>query len=133
MLSKQTTCLYLHLDLSAMTENEITYLYQYVGDRIRSKRIEQGISQESLASQLSLSRASVANIENGRQKISLHLLIDIIQIFSSEIQYFLPTFKNEQISLKREWKEQVKHKAKDKESQKKLTSFLENIIRDTEE
>ncbi len=51
--------------------------YAEVGRLIRRAREASGLTQEELASQVSLTRTSVTNIEKGRQKLLLHTIIDI--------------------------------------------------------
>src|SRR4051812_36632308 len=54
--------------------------YSQIGRSIRKLRIRPNgpnLSQEDLAGAISLTRASVANIERGRQKIMAHTLLDI--------------------------------------------------------
>lgn len=53
-----------------------TAIYKLVGKRISERRREIGLIQEELAQRVGLSRASVANIERGEQKIQLHTLVD---------------------------------------------------------
>lgn len=59
-----------------MQGNEI---YKIVGNRIALRRNEIGLIQEELAQRVGLSRASVANIERGEQKIQLHTLVDFAE------------------------------------------------------
>jgi len=51
--------------------------YRDVGRRVRDARKKSGMTQQSLASKVSLSRASITNLEMGRQKLMLHTLVDI--------------------------------------------------------
>lgn len=52
-------------------------LYEAVGSDLRARRTARGMKQEDLALQIGLSRASVANMEAGRQTMSLHLLAEL--------------------------------------------------------
>lgn len=52
-------------------------LYGEVGQRIRAARKAIGMSQELLALSIGVSRASVANIEAGRQGLLLRVLVSI--------------------------------------------------------
>jgi transcriptional regulator with XRE-family HTH domain len=72
-----------------MTPDEQGYLYKSIGKQIKSLRNRSRISQEELADKLGLSRASVVNIEKGRQHASLHLLMDLSRIFKVSLQDFL--------------------------------------------
>ena len=51
--------------------------YREVGRRVREARKRTNMTQQFLATRVSLSRASVTNLEMGRQKLMLHTLIDI--------------------------------------------------------
>ena len=73
-----------------MTEVEEKYLYEYVGDQIKTLRNKAGFSQEDLAEKLSKSRVSIVNIEKGRQHPSLHFLIEIGRIFNVSVDFFIP-------------------------------------------
>jgi transcriptional regulator with XRE-family HTH domain len=43
--------------------------YKKVGENIRARRKERGLSQEGLAKAIGLKRPSMSNIEKGRQNI----------------------------------------------------------------
>ncbi len=55
---------------------DIRPIYVRIGRRIRRRRNELGRTQEWLSDRVNLSRASIANIETGRQQIMLHQLYD---------------------------------------------------------
>jgi transcriptional regulator with XRE-family HTH domain len=81
-------------------------LYQEVGRRIRSARERSGLklSQEKLAKKLNMSRASIVNIEAGRQHAPLHLLWLISGAIETELALLIPrreelTSKASQVSL----------------------------------
>ena len=52
-------------------------IYQALGERIRARRRQLRMTQEVLAAQLGVSRASVASIETGRQNVLVHHLCSI--------------------------------------------------------
>ena len=54
-------------------------LYGLVGVELRKRRIGRRLKQEDLAFRVGMSRASVANIEGGRQTISLHQFVDLTE------------------------------------------------------
>ena len=56
---------------------QVERVYQQVGDRVADRRHELGITQEEFAERLGCSRASVANIETGRERLLLHRLVNI--------------------------------------------------------
>jgi transcriptional regulator with XRE-family HTH domain len=49
-------------------------IYQQIGIVIRSRRKQLSMTQQQLAAHLGISRASLANIEVGRQKVFVHHL-----------------------------------------------------------
>ena len=65
-------------DLAA-ANRAINELYERVGERITRLRITQGLTQSDLAKQIGLQRSSVANIEVGRQRTPLHVLVAAAQ------------------------------------------------------
>ncbi len=56
-------------------------IYRAIGERVRDIRKECGLTQEQLAEQVGLSRPAIANIEVGRQRIYLHDLDRMAEIF----------------------------------------------------
>lgn len=72
-----------------MQKEEQKYLYELIGNQIKELRKKAVFSQEDLANKLNLSRASIVNIENGRQHPSLHLLIDLTRILNVSLDTFL--------------------------------------------
>lgn len=67
--------------------------YKLLGERIRAarERHRPRMSQIQLASQLSLSRASVVNIEAGRQHPPLDTLWEIADALTIELHDLIPT------------------------------------------
>lgn len=68
-------------------------LYRAVGERVRQARISQPdkLSQAALAERLGVSRASVVNIEAGRQHAPLHLLWKVAQHLHVELSSLIPS------------------------------------------
>lgn len=65
-------------DLVAATA-AITNLYRALGAHLAEARKQRGVRQADLATAVGLTRASVANIENGVQRIQVHTLIAAAQ------------------------------------------------------
>lgn len=61
-----------------------------MGDLVRQHREKQGLSQAALSKRVGLSRASVANIEKGRQRIPLHHLYRLAQALGVNAHTLLP-------------------------------------------
>ena len=62
--------------------DSVAGLYQEFGHRLTRLRKSRDISQEELGAKLRLSRASIANIEAGRQRILLHHLFQLADVLS---------------------------------------------------
>lgn len=65
-------------------------LYRFVGSEIRRRRERQGKTQDELALRIGLSRASVANLEAGRQAVPLHHLVEIATALGASAAHLLP-------------------------------------------
>jgi transcriptional regulator with XRE-family HTH domain len=70
--------------------NKPDVFYRKVGENIRGKRKERGLSQEGLAKAVGLKRPSMSNIEKGRQNILLHTFCDIAETLDSNLSALLP-------------------------------------------
>ncbi len=65
-------------------------LYRTLGAMIRRRRKTLGLTQAKLAGDLGISRASVANVETGRQKILVHQLYRYAKALEMSVVDFLP-------------------------------------------
>jgi DNA-binding XRE family transcriptional regulator len=72
--------------------DDVPGLYTAVGRKIRSARDRSSprLSQDNLAKRLGISRASIVNIEAGRQHAPLDLLWKIAQILELELTMLIP-------------------------------------------
>ncbi len=68
-------------------------LYRLVGERIRTMRQHTAprMSQAQLAERLNVSRASIVNIEAGRQRPPLHVLWQIAEVLGTELSVLIPS------------------------------------------
>jgi transcriptional regulator with XRE-family HTH domain len=67
-----------------------TSFYKRVGQLIREARNRAELSQEDLGSAAHLRRSSISNIENGRQHILVHTLVEISDALGVEPETLLP-------------------------------------------
>jgi len=74
-----------------MTNEMSTRLYIIIGEKI--KKYRQKYSQEELAEKIHLSRASVANIETGRQHPTIETLWDIASALNIDPHILLPSLE----------------------------------------
>lgn len=65
--------------------------YRQLGARIRKLRNQRKLSQDGLAKLVDLSRASLTNIERGRQHPSLYTFCGIVEHLKVEISELLPS------------------------------------------
>lgn len=67
-------------------------LYADLGRRIRDSRREQGLTQEQLGARLAppVTRASIANIETGKQRVLVHTLMQLAEAMKMPLEELLP-------------------------------------------
>lgn len=110
-----------------MTANDRNRFYAILGDKIRSARIKAGLKQEAFADLLKLSRASIVNIEKGRQHTPIHALWDIAKILGIGVTELLPQFSHSE-KVKPELKKlAIKELKGDSLSQEKIIGFLSEV------
>lgn len=119
-----------YLNLRMMNDEQVQKVYHLLGERIRLQRMQRKIKQEVLADQLNMSRTSIVNIEKGRQRPSIHLLLELSSIFRIEVVDLIPPYPEitPSDSIGAEWKERVKQETEgDSSSKEKLTKFLKEV------
>lgn len=75
------------------------WMYEQIGRRIRVERQRKKFSQERLAQAAELSRASIVNIEHGRQKVMVHSLYAIADVLDIDVCALIPS-KDQQDRVK---------------------------------
>ncbi len=71
-----------------MEESE---LYPRFGQLVRRHRERLGLNQAEIGQAIGLTRASIANIETGRQRIPLHHLYRLARVLKVDVHALLPT------------------------------------------
>jgi transcriptional regulator with XRE-family HTH domain len=107
-------------------------LYRELGKNIREMRERPGqnLSQEKLAKRLKISRASIVNIEAGRQRAPLHLLWQIAEVLGTDLALLIPrredlVLPSSPASLDEEMLKQIEDEAQgNAETVKLLTGFV---------
>jgi transcriptional regulator with XRE-family HTH domain len=117
-----------------MTQAERTRLYLLLGKRILQLRTENKFSQEELGKRTHLSRASIVNIEKGRQHPPLHILWEIADCFGVQICDLLPSGESLKNQIDTTRLEEVVRKGLSEavvknypEAESDLTKFLNSI------
>lgn len=75
-------------------------IYGCIGERVKRAREELGWSQEDIASEVGMSRASLANIELGKVRVSIHKLQDVADVLGIPYSKLIPTRAEVQRSIK---------------------------------
>ncbi len=65
-------------------------LYTIFGSRVRALRERRNVTQEELGRRVDLSRTSITNIEQGRQRVLLHQIVDIAAALNAKPGDLLP-------------------------------------------
>ena len=69
---------------------EVPALYKRLGATIKAQRRALGLTQQQLANQLGTSRASLANVETGRQRVLVHQLYELASQLNISVHELLP-------------------------------------------
>ena len=80
--------------MSSWTEADVD---NYVGGRIRERRVELGLSQSSVADQLDLTFQQIQKYERGYNRVSASRLYDLSKILNVDIEYFFEGFRDDDI------------------------------------
>ncbi|MCZ7459188.1 helix-turn-helix domain-containing protein [Streptomyces sp. WMMC940] len=64
--------------------------YEAFGDRVRRARTALGLNQQSLGRAVGLNRTSISNIEQGCQRVALHMLYAFAMALKVEPEALLP-------------------------------------------
>lgn len=73
-----------------LSEKQVSHLYKILGNSIREHRIKADFNQSEFAELLQLSRASLVNIEKGRQRPTLHFLYGVANILKIDLFNLFP-------------------------------------------
>lgn len=76
-----------------MKDSDKERFYTEVGRSIKEARNKAGLSQAELAKKISMSRASVVNIEKGRQNPPVHLLWVLSKTLNVPLLELIPDFQ----------------------------------------
>lgn len=66
-------------------------LYESIGNNIRCIRKQRGMHHNEVAEAIGVTRASVVNIEKGRQRISIDKLLKLCELFGCNAMDILPS------------------------------------------
>lgn len=121
-----------------LTYMDVESLYQLIGTKIREARERAGLSQAKLAQSLGMSRASVVNIEAGRQRPPVHILWQIAEKLGTETALLIPKQREydeqtQPVSLEPEFFKKIEEAASgDSATKRDLVAFISKIKSRTE-
>lgn len=75
-------------------------IYRVFGQKLRELRVRKQIPQQELATLSGLTRASIANIESGRQRVLLHQVVEFAAALKVDLAEIVP--QNSEINVGRE-------------------------------
>lgn len=119
---------------SVLESEKIKILYSILGARLKQRRIRLGLTQGDLADMVSISRTSIANIEQGRQRLPIHVLIELSISLQSNVSDFIPNSEelldqSESNSLDEESMKIINEKSKgDAKTRSTLINFIKEDI-----
>lgn len=127
---KQFVIFYIIITFAAlyyqMVPSEKTNFYRVLGSKIREARVKANLKQETFASFLDLSRASIVNIEKGRQHPPIHVLWDIAKVLNIQALDLFPQLDiSDKVSP--QWKKIIAKESSDKKTKEKILNFIEEI------
>lgn len=64
--------------------------YAKFGQNMRDLRQKLGLTQDDLASKLGVTRASISNVEVGKQRVLAHQIVELAQVLNVSIQELFP-------------------------------------------
>ncbi len=85
--------------------DETDRFYFWVGRALQKLRAERGITQEQMASDLGMSRTSLANMEGGKQRAPLHIwkrAAERIKISFSDVLNYAEAIESDYFELHKE-------------------------------
>ena len=63
--------------------------FRAIGQKIKERRLDQGVTQEHIANLLDVNPSHISNIECGRANPSLTILVKIANILQCSVDYFI--------------------------------------------
>lgn len=73
------------------SEQTVDGIYKIIGERIRARRSQIGLTQVELGQKVRLTRSSIANIESGRQRAMIHTIMQIANAIDIDVSELFPT------------------------------------------
>jgi transcriptional regulator with XRE-family HTH domain len=68
-------------------------VFWLVAGAVRAARIQHGMNQQALGHRVGLNRSSISNVEKGRQRVQLHMLLEFAAALDVQPDELLPDIK----------------------------------------
>jgi transcriptional regulator with XRE-family HTH domain len=68
----------------------VDLFYEQFGQRVRAARAHLRLNQEALGRRVGLNRSSISNVEKGRQRVQLHMLLEFAAALDVKPAELLP-------------------------------------------
>lgn len=72
------------------------------GNRIRAMRKAAGLTQEKMAEKIGVERSMIAHIETGRRACSIDMMVRLVEIFDTTLDYLVLGVTSDTEELKRQ-------------------------------
>jgi DNA-binding XRE family transcriptional regulator len=80
--------------MGKLNKEKENIFYQKVGENIRMLRKSLKITQDDLAFLLDYSRVAINNIEAGKQRLPMHLIVSMCNVLNCQLSDLIPYYKH---------------------------------------
>lgn len=91
-----------------LNKNEQVLFYQRLGEAIKAARKRSNCKQETLANHMGLTRISLVHIEQGKQKVQLHVLLEIAECLKVSLGDLMPSLESVKAPLNPKLEKNIK-------------------------
>lgn len=111
-----------------LSKDEQVLFYEKLGEAIKTSRKNANCKQETLANHMGLTRISLVHIEQGKQKVQLHVLLEIAECLKIGLGDLVPSLESVKAPLDAKLEKNIKRQleqfdSKD-EADQKMRDFL---------
>lgn len=113
-----------------LDKEQQTIFYEAIGEKIKEARKLRNFNQDILADKLGISRVSLGNIEAGKQRIPLHVLLDICESLNVTMNDIVPQANQKDESIDPLILNKIKKETEDSpESSEKVINYVLSIMK----
>ncbi|RYE27488.1 MAG: XRE family transcriptional regulator [Sphingobacteriaceae bacterium] len=113
-----------------LDKEQQTNFYEIIGDKIREARKLRNMNQDLLADRLGISRVSLGNIETGKQRVPLHVLLDICESLNVTMNDIVPQNVKSDNLIDQSILNKIKRETEDSpESSEKVLNYVLSLMK----